>query len=161
MKIFGLANHREVPKNATAQGKTVRLTFRWEYDKEGNKTLVQDEEIDSEAEIQSFLEETKIENIIRRATFDPTILQSLNTRLGDGDVVDYSDAPSTLMDMQNLMIQAERVFEKLPKEQRALFDNDKDKFIASYGTEAWANAFGLTTKKPVVDEAPAGEAKTE
>lgn len=119
-----------------------------------------DEEIDRDAEIQSYLEETKIENIINRASFDPSIAQKLCAQLSDEAPQDFTEMPSTLAEAQNLMIQAEQTWDKLPREIKQKFDNDVDKFIHNFGTIEWADALGLISQKPVVDEKPVKEAKT-
>lgn len=149
--FFTRANHNEKERKETEAGRKTRLTFRWTYDEKGNKTLVQDEEIDRDAEIQSYLEETKIENIINRAAFDPSIVQKLSTQLNDEEPQDFTNMPSTLAEAQNMMIQAENTWNKLPREIKQKFDNDVDKFIARFGTEDWMEALGLN-QRPVVDE---------
>lgn len=156
--FFTRTNHNEKERKETEAGKKTRLTFRWKYDDKGNKSLVQDEEIDRDAEIQSYLEETKIENIINRAAFDPSIAQNLCGQLNDKEPQDFTNMPSTLAEAQNLMIQAERTWDKLPREIKQKFDNDVDKFIARFGTEEWANALGIV-QKPVVEEKPVIEEK--
>lgn len=158
MKIFGLTTAREVPKETSASGDKIRRTFRWRHDSEGKKELTLDEEIDRDAEIQSFLEETKIENIIRRATFDPEVAQRLGASLGDGEPIDYTGMPTTLAEAQNLMIQAEQTWDKLPSETKQQFDNDVDKFIHDYGTVEWAEKLGILTEKPSVNNADLGDA---
>ena len=150
--FFTRANHNEKERKETEAGKKVRLTFRWSYDDKGNKSLVQDEEIDRDAEIQSYLEETKIENIINRAAFDPSVVQKLSAQLNDEEPQDFTNMPSTLAEAQNLMIQAEQTWDKLPKEIKQKFDNDVDKFIHNFGTIEWADALGLISQKAVVDE---------
>ena len=151
MKIYGLTTAREVPKEASASGDKIRRTYRWRHDSEGKKELTLDEEIDRDEEIQSFLEETKIENIIRRATFDPEVAQRLGASLGDGEPIDYTEAPTTLAEAQNLMIQAEQTWDKLPSQTKQQFDNDVDKFIHDYGTLEWAKKLGILTEKPPAD----------
>lgn len=151
MKIFGLTTAREVPKEASASGDKIRRTFRWRYDNEGKKDLILDEEIDRDAEIQSFLEETKIENIIRRATFDPEVAQKLGASLGDSEPIDFTEMPTTLAEAQNLIIQAEQTWNKLPSETKQQFDNDVDKFIHDYGTVEWAKKLNILKENPPED----------
>lgn len=154
--FFTRANHNEKERKETEAGRKVRLTFRWAYDNKGNKSLVKDEEIDRDAEIQSYLEETKIENIINRAAFDPSIVQKLGTQLSDAEPQDFTSMPSTLAEAQNLMIQADQTWNKLPREIKQKFDNDVEKFIAGFGTAGWMKALGLN-QEPVIDEKPAVE----
>lgn len=156
--FFTRTNHNEKERKETEAGKKTRLTFRWTYDNKGNKSLVQDEEIDRDSEIQSYLEETKIENIINRASFDVAIAQKLYAQLSDEEPQDFTNMPSTLAEAQNLMIQAEQTWDKLPREIKQKFDNDVDKFIAKFGTVEWANALGIV-QKPVVEEKPVDEKK--
>ena len=151
--FFTRANHNEKKRKETEAGRKVRLTFRWAYDNKGNKSLVQDEEIDRDAEIQSYLEETKIENIIKRAAFDPSIVQRLGAQLNDEEPQDFTSMPSTLAEAQEMMIQAGNTWNKLPREIKQKFDNDVDKFIAGFGTADWMEALGLN-QRPVVNEKP-------
>lgn len=155
--FFTRENHGKKERKGTEAGRKTRLTFRWKYDEEGNKYLVQDEEIDRDAEIQSYLEETKIENIINRAAFDPSIVQRLGAELNDEEPQDFTAMPSTLAEAQNMMIQAENTWNKLPYEIKQKFDNDVDKFIAKFGTTEWVEALGLNQRveieeKPVIDK---------
>lgn len=149
--FFTRANHNEKERKETEAGQKVRLTFRWACDDKGNKSLVKDEEIDRDAEIQSYLEETKIENIINRAAYDPSIVQKLGAHLSEAEPQDFTSMPSTLAEAQNLMIQAEQTWDKLPREIKQKFDNDVDKFIARFGTAGWMEALGLN-QEPVIDE---------
>lgn len=157
--FFNRANHNEKERKETEAGRKTRLTFRWTYDDKGNKSLVQDEEIDRDAEIQSYLEETKIENIINRAAFDPSIVQKLSAQLNDAEPQDFTNMPSTLAEAQNLMIQAENTWNKFPREIKQKFDNDVDKFIATMGTKEWADILGIL-QKPVIDEKPVVDKET-
>lgn len=161
MKIFGLTTAREVPKETSASGDKIRRTFRWKHDSKGKKELTLDEEIDRDAEIQSFLEETKIENIIRRATFDPEVAQRLGASLGDGKTIDYTEMPTTLAEAQNLMIEAEQTWDKLPSETKQQFDNDVDKFIHDYGTIEWAKKLGILTEKLPMTSTDQGDATSK
>lgn len=151
--FFTRANHNEKERKETEAGRKTRLTFRWAYDEKGNKSLVQDEEIDRDAEIQSYLEETKIENIINRAAFDPSVVQKLSAQLNDEEPQDFTNMPSTLAEAQNMMIQAENTWNKLPREIKQKFDNDVNKFIAGFGTADWMETLGLD-QKPMAEEKP-------
>lgn len=156
--FFSRVNHGEKERKETEAGRKTRLTFRWAYDNKGNKTLVEDEVIDRDAEIQSYLEETKIENIINRAAFDPSVVQRLGAVLNEEEPQDFTNMPSTLAEAQNMMINAENTWNKLPREIKQKFDNDVDKFIAGFGTADWMEALGLN-QKPVVNEKPVVDSK--
>lgn len=157
--FYTRTNHGEKERKATEAGRKVRLTFRWKYDDKGNKYLVEDEKIDCDAEIQSYLEETKIENIIQRASFDPSIAQRLGASLGDGETQDFTGMPGTLAEAQNLMIEVEQTWDKLPREVKQKFDNDVDKFVHGFGTVEWANALGFIQKAVNTEQPKAEEGK--
>lgn len=143
MKIYNITTHREIQKLPTSSGEKTRKTFRWEMDKNtGVKELVLDEEINIQDEIESYHEETKIENIIRRATFDPSFAERLGAPQGDGAIVDVVNMPGTLAEAQQLMIDVEQTWNKLPAEIKQKFNNDIDMYIHTYGTTEWANALG-------------------
>ena len=105
------------------------------------------------------MEETKLENIIRRASIDPNIAERIAPDLGGG-IQDFTEAPHTLAELQNIMIRAEQIWDEVPKEIKLKFDNDVDKFIASFGTVEWAKNLGIYTEEKTATEATeATEAK--
>ena len=68
-------NWQERPKgepSVTGNGKEPEYAYR--IDENGMKTLEKVGEVDVYAQIQTYLEETKIENIIKRATHDPAAI---------------------------------------------------------------------------------------
>ena len=154
MAYYSISNFREKEKRPTAPGEKIRRTYLWQMNAEGKKVLVIDQEIDQQAEIDSFLEETKIENILRRASIDPDIATRLKPETSD-DIQDFTEAPQTLAELQNVMLRAEQIWKDVPKEIKLKFDNDIDKFISSYGTVEWAKNLGILQEKKT--EEPAKE----
>lgn len=147
MAFRSISNFREnVTAKPTEAGESVRRTYFWERNEKGEKVLKLDQIIDQQAEIDSYLEETKIENIIRRASIDPNIAERIAPNLGGG-IQDFTEAPHTLAELQNIMIRAEQVWKDVPKEIKIKFDNDVDKFIASFGTVEWAKNLGIYKEK--------------
>lgn len=138
-------------KTATAKpteaGESVRRTYLWEHNEKGEKVLRLDQTIDQQAEIDSYLEETKLENIIRRASIDPDIAARIQPDIGGG-IQDFTEAPQTLAELQNIMLRAGQIWDEVPKDIKLKFDNDVDKFIASYGTVEWAKNLGILKEKP-------------
>lgn len=119
----------------------------------GKKELVKVGEHDIYPEIQSYLEETLIENIITRVTMgDEQALEARQTMF-----IDMSDMPVSLMDAQNKMLKIEREFNALPLEDRKKFDMSIEQYISQYGTNVWAEKMGLI-KKGEVDEQRDGNA---
>lgn len=130
----------------TEAGETVRRTYLWERNEKGEKVLRLDQTIDQQAEIDSYLEETKLENIIRRASIDPDIAARIKPDIGGG-IQDFTEAPQNLAELQNIMMRAEQIWDEVPKDIKLKFDNDVDKFIASFGTVEWAKNLGIYQEK--------------
>lgn len=159
MAYRSVSNFRETATaKPTEAGETVRRTYLWERDENGEKVLKLDQIIDQQAEIDSYLEETKIENIIRRASIDPNIAERIAPNLGGG-IQDFTEMPHTLAELQNIMIRAEQIWDEVPKDIKLKFDNDVDKFISSYGTVEWAQNLGILEEKPKAE--PKTEEKME
>lgn len=147
MAFRSVSNFRETAETwPTEAGETVRRTYLWERNEKGEKVLKLDQIIDQQAEIDSYLEETKIENIIRRASIDPNIAERIAPDLGGG-IQDFTETPHTLAEIQNIMIRAEQIWDEVPKEIKLKFDNDVDKFVASFGTVEWAKNLGIYQEK--------------
>lgn len=143
MAYRSVSNFRETAAEwPTETGENVRRTYLWEHNEKGEKVLKLDQIIDQQAEIDSYLEETKIENIIRRASIDPNIAERIAPNLGGG-IQDFTEAPHTLAELQNIMIRAEQIWDEVPKEIKLKFNNDVDEFIASFGTVEWAKNLGI------------------
>lgn len=158
MAYRSVSNWRETATaKPTEAGETVRRTYLWEHNEEGEKVLKLDQIIDQQAEIDSYLEETKIENIIRRASIDPNIAERIAPDLGGG-IQDFTEAPHTLAELQNIMIRANQIWDEVPKDIKLKFDNDVDKFIASFGSAEWAKNLGILTEET---EAEPNEEKKE
>lgn len=150
MAFRSVSNFRETAAAwPTEAGESVRRTYLWERNENGEKVLKLDQTIDQQAEIDSYLEETKIENIVRRASIDPNIAARINPDIGGG-IQDFTEAPHTLAELQNIMLRAEQIWDEVPKETKLKFDNDVDKFIASYGTVEWAKNLGILKEKPEI-----------
>ena len=161
MAYRSVSNFRETATaKATEAGETVRRTYLWERNEKGEKVLKLDQTIDQQAEIDSYLEETKIENIIRRASIDPEIAERIKPDMGGG-LQDFTEAPANLAELQNIMIRAEQIWDEVPKEIKLKFDNDMDKFVASFGTVEWAKNLGIYEEPEPEKPEPEKEKVTE
>lgn len=159
MAYRSVSNFRETAAaKPTEAGETMRRTYLWELNEKGEKVLTLDQVIDQQAEIDSYLEETKLENIIRRASIDPDIAARLIPNMGGG-IQDATEMPENLMELQNIMLRAEQIWDEIPKEIKLKFDNDVDKFVASFGTIDWAKNLGIYQEKE--PEEPKKEEATE
>lgn len=159
MAYRSVSNFRETATaKPTEAGESVRRTYLWERNEKGEKVLKLDQTIDQQAEIDSYLEETKLENIIRRASIDPNIAARIAPDLGGG-IQDFTEMPQTLAELQNIMIRAEQIWDEVPKEIKLKFNNDVDNFVASFGTVEWAKNLGILEEKPKAESNT--EEKTE
>ena len=148
MAYRSVSNFRETATaKPTEAGENIRRTYLWELNKKGEKVLTLDQTIDQQAEIDSYLEETKLENIIRRASIDPDLAARLTPNVGGG-LQDATEMPENLMELQNIMLRAEQIWEDVPKEIKLKFDSDVDKFVASFGTIDWARNLGIYQEEP-------------
>lgn len=153
MAYRSVSNWRQTAKTKpTEAGEGVRRTYLWERNEKGEKVLRLDQTIDQQAEIDSYLEETKLENIIRRASIDPNIAARIKPDIGGG-IQDFTEAPQNLAELQNIMMRAEQIWDEVPKDIKLKFDNDVDKFIASFGTIEWAKNLGIYQGKKAETEA--------
>lgn len=118
--------------------------YEYKVTDEGRE-LVKTGETDVYALIQSRLDETKIENIIKRATYDPTTLGSQEW-MTSRTMTDISDMPTNYHEWYGRIKDAEAEFEKLPVEIKNKWDNDVEKYIMAYGTEDWADKMGILPK---------------
>ena len=159
MAYRSVSNWRETATaKPTEAGENIRRTYLWELNEKGEKVLTLDQVIDQQAEINSDLEETKLENIIRRASIDPDLAARLMPNMGGG-LQDATEMPENLMELQNIMIRAEQIWDEIPKEIKLKFDNDVDKFVASFGTIDWAKNLGIYQEEKSED--PKKEEATE
>ena len=159
MAYRSVSNFRETATaKPTEAGETIRRTYLWELNEKGEKVLTLDQVIDQQAEIDSYLEETKLENIIRRASIDPDLAARLVPDMGGG-LQDATQMPENLMELQNIMLRAEQIWDEIPKEIKIKFDNDVDKFVASFGTIDWAKNLGIYQEE--LPEEPKKEEATE
>lgn len=129
-------------------GSRMHNDYEIQIDKKGHKTLKKVGEHDIYEEIQSFLEETKIENILARAAAGD--LNALNQRTGL--YIDVTDSPKTLAEAQNAILKLGNYFDSLPADIRAKFDNSKEKFVQEYGSEEWLNNMGFKVSEAAKTE---------
>lgn len=115
--------------------------YEYKVTDEGRE-LVKTGETDVYALIQSRLDETKIENIIKRATYDPTALGSQDWQTSE-TMTDISEAPTNYHEWYGRIKDAEAEFDKLPIEVKNKWDNDVEKYVMAYGTTEWADKMGL------------------
>lgn len=139
----------------TDAGSRYKTEYIIELDKDGKKQLKAVGKTNVYEIIQESLEETKIENIIRRATLgDTSVLEKLS-----GQFMDISEMPKTFMEMQNMIIKARQEFDKLPLEIKKNFDFSAEQYINELGTEKFMKKLGYVEPAELKEEVPAAEPK--
>ena len=133
-------------------GSRYQDTYGYEINKYGMKELVKTGETDLYALIQESLEETKIENILKRVAMgDDTVMRP------DGIYADTTEAPKNLIEARQQIQHLENVWNGLPIDTKRKYNMSVEDFIAKSGTEGWLVDMGLLKK---ADPAPA-PTKTE
>lgn len=137
-----------------SNGSPIQDVYGYEIDKFGQKVLVKTGETNLYEKIQASLEETKIENILKRVAMgDDTVMRP------DGIYADLTEAPKNLIEARQQMQQLENVWNGLSNEIKKKYDFSVEKFIGQSGTDDWLIDMGLLTKPEI--ETPAAETKTE
>lgn len=140
INFFSRYNRPKAIPNET--GTEFDKTYNVEIDKNGHKELKETGKTNRYEKIQSFKEECEIANILVRATVDPTILNQRNGQYGD-----FTKAPKTLAEAQNIILKIKDEFFNLPVETRKEFNNSPEQYIAAYGSESWQKALGLVKEE--------------
>lgn len=138
------------PNEGSETGKGKIKTYRESISVEGVRSLIEDSEVNTYEAIQAYKDECDIKNIIARANAgDETALHQRIT-----EYLDTTIMPKTLAEAQNMVIQAEQEFKKLPLSIREKFNHSPEQFIAELGTEAWAEKCGIKLKEESLDILP-------
>ena len=111
----------------TGDGFEVKREFQTMPD--GTRNLVEVGHTNTYEIIQASLEQSLIYNILRRhAAGDPTALAAV-----EGRYMDVSGLPTSLAEMQALVMSARDGFDQLPIEVRRAYDFDAAKFVLIMG----------------------------
>ena len=131
------ATERQRPRTKSTTGDGTEPVYEYEVNKEtGHKELRMVARESIYDKVQESLEETKIQNIVRRATFDPEALGSTEWMEKQG-LVDITGLPTNIHEYHDFMLTAEKDFAKMPSEIRELFGNSLETFVAEFGTPEW------------------------
>lgn len=98
--------------------------------------------------INSFKDSCNVEFLVSRAVNGD--LDALNQR--QAMYGDFTKMPKTYAEMLQFMINAQTYFDTLSSEQKASFDNDVSKFIASFDQEDFLEKAGFINNSEVVDD---------
>ena len=143
-------------KSECPSGSPYQDEYSYKIDSYGRKILEKTGETNLYAKIQESLEETKIENILKRAVAgDTSMLRP------DGIYADLSEMPSNLLEARQAMQELENTWNGLDNDIKAKYHYDLDQFIGQSGTEGWLRDMGLLKEKQteVIQEAVKETAK--
>lgn len=124
-------------------GRRMHPVYAVKIDDHGHKTVYQTGEHDQYADIQASRPD-EMRSILERALKgDQGALLAIQQR--HGFYADVSNAPKTLAEMQQLILDATHDFELLPAEIREKFENNVNQFISEYGSPVFAQKMGWDT----------------
>ena len=105
-------------------GDVKRMTYRYEYDENGERILVNDDFENTDDKIQLYRDVNNIDMLIARyANGDPTALNQTN-----GIYADFSDMPKSLSEIYERIDKANEEFNKLPTDVKEAFNNSPNEF---------------------------------
>ena len=137
-----LTAYSERPVLFTPAGSTEENVFQYEINKYGLKELVVTGTRKIQEEINSYREETEIENVLARCIAgDSSMLRP------DGIYADVSKMPKNMIEARQAMQKLENTWNDLPLEIRNKYNNNLDQFIAEAGKESWMIDMGMLQEK--------------
>lgn len=133
----------------TPSGEKEEDVWEMKLDEKGNEIFYISRKTNVYEKIQAHLEETKIENILARVmdTGDTSILNRI-----EGNYADISEMPTTMLEANRKIKEAEKDFEKLPIEIRAKYNHNFNEYLADFGSENWIKNMGFEKKEEVKEE---------
>lgn len=138
-KILFKSRLSKPERHYCSSGSRYATTYEIKIDDRGHKELVPTGETNIYEAIQVDLEASKIENIVKRVMLgDEAVLHSRQT-----DYIDMTEMPTTLAEAQNMINDLTNEFNKLDVDTREKFNHSPSEYIASFGSNEWAEKMGL------------------
>lgn len=98
-------------------GEKFRQQYVWAKNEKGEEYLQETEPIDVQQEIESYADECDIKNIVRKASFDPEFLKTLQDTAGAD--VDVSEWPTNIHQYHQMIATAQATAMQLEKLKKA------------------------------------------
>lgn len=111
----------------TNPGEKIRRQYVWAKNEKGEERLQETEPIDIQQEIESYADECDIKNIVRKASFDPEFLKTLQDT-ADTDI-DVSNWPTNIHEYHKMIATAQATamqIEKMAKAEPAVKTVEKE-----------------------------------
>lgn len=88
-------------------GEKLRRQYVWTKNEKNQDELQETEPIDIQQEIESYSDECDIKNIVRKASFDPEFLESLQKGVMDGIEMDITGWPQNIHEYHQMIATAQ------------------------------------------------------
>lgn len=106
-------------------GEKLRRQYVWAKNEKGEEYLQETEPIDIQQEIESYSDECDIKNIVRKASFDPEFLKTLQDTAGAD--VDISEWPTNIHEYHQMIATAQATAMQLEEQAKTAKELWKDK----------------------------------
>ena len=132
----------------TEPGRQMQNEYGYEIKGTGEKVLVKTGETNLYEMIQAEHEQTKIESVLARVAAG-----DMSDFRPQGIYQDVTQIPNNFIEAQREMQKVTNIWNKLPTEIKAKYNNDVNQYMAQAGTEAWLKDSGFinenATETPV------------
>lgn len=120
-------------------------TYEYKLTKNGEEELVISGKKNLYEEIQAYKESTEIANILTRFINGETdVLNAV-----PGAYFDATDMPTSYAEYFARVKEAQHIFDQLPDDIKAKFDNDAEKFFLEFGTDSFVDK--VNGDKEIID----------
>lgn len=127
----------------TEPGRPMHNNYQIRINDRGHKELYKIGEHNLQAEINAAAEECDIAKILEK--YKGGDIEALNK--AQAGYVDLTKCPKDLREAQDVVLNLQSEFIKLPLEIRQKFDHSPEKYIKEYGNKYWQDAMGITKWK--------------
>lgn len=146
---FRLSKYEPALRQVTESGLPYKDSFKMNVDVNGRRRLVVDGKIDTYQQIQSHKDSVDIQYIMTRfANGDSSALSKVQGVYGD-----FTNIPTSLNELQNRVLDAERLFYQLPVDVREKFEHNPSMFYQMIGSDSFNDILGIDKSKdnPIVN----------
>lgn len=143
-------------RHKTEPGRRMQNEYGYVIDKFGRKVLVKTGETDQYETIQEALEDTKIENILQRAS-----IGDMSVFRPDGIYEDLTQLPTNLIEARRAMQNLENLWQEVPQEVKNKYNNNLEEFIGASGSDGWLRDMGLIKEPTITPTTPTPTTKEE
>lgn len=131
----------------SACGSPDETSFKLKIETDGSRSLVADGKVNMYAKIQSFALDCDINYLLTRfANGDTTALSKVQGFYGD-----FTSVPTSVQELQQRVVDAEKLFYQLPLEVREKFNHSPSMFYSQIGTDSFNSILGITADDKVDD----------